>query len=213
MQYLSHLDTKRCYKAITIHRQDAIVYQWNKETEIMACTTQECLDNITWDINETNLSDPEIISISFTQSEIDAYENYFKNGGGLFVTALQNKSLDVNSLNDFLNWTGFSVQYDSIHVSSFPTVIWNITSHPIMIGVERFDYHGVGIFMNGSAISLAQFGTKSVLGCMEGTGGGRIVVTGTNFFIDNWGITDSYNDGCDDATLAMKIIIWIGRLP
>ena len=47
---LGHLDIKRCYKAITIHRNDVIEYQWNKETEIMECTTQEELDAITWNI-------------------------------------------------------------------------------------------------------------------------------------------------------------------
>lgn len=46
--FLSHLDVKRCYKAITIHRNNSIEYQWTKEAEIMACTTQAELDLITW---------------------------------------------------------------------------------------------------------------------------------------------------------------------
>lgn len=50
MQYLNHLDIKRCYKAITIHRQNMIEYQWAKEVEIMACTTQAELDAITWTV-------------------------------------------------------------------------------------------------------------------------------------------------------------------
>ena len=50
MHFLNHLDIKRCYKAITIHRQNAIEYQWSKEAEIMACTTQAELDAITWTV-------------------------------------------------------------------------------------------------------------------------------------------------------------------
>ena len=50
IEFLGHLDVKRCYKAITIHRQDVIEYQWVKEAEIMACTTQTELDAITWTI-------------------------------------------------------------------------------------------------------------------------------------------------------------------
>ena len=50
VEYLNHLDIKRCYKAITIHRQDVIEYQWVKEAEIMACTTQAELDSVVWDI-------------------------------------------------------------------------------------------------------------------------------------------------------------------
>lgn len=50
MQYLGHLDVKRCYKAITIHRNDAIEYQWAKEVEINACTTIAELQAITWEV-------------------------------------------------------------------------------------------------------------------------------------------------------------------
>ena len=50
MQFLGHLDIKRCYKAITIRRQNILEYQWSKEAEIMACTTQAELDLIIWTI-------------------------------------------------------------------------------------------------------------------------------------------------------------------
>ena len=50
MQYLGHLDVKRCYKAITIHRNNGIEYQWAKETEINACMTVECVTAVTWNI-------------------------------------------------------------------------------------------------------------------------------------------------------------------
>ena len=50
VEYLGHLDIKRCYKAITIHRQNVIEYQWTKESEIMACTTSAEVDLIIWNI-------------------------------------------------------------------------------------------------------------------------------------------------------------------
>ncbi len=49
MQYLGHLDIRRCYKAITIYRNDRLEYQWEKESEITAATNQAELDAIIWE--------------------------------------------------------------------------------------------------------------------------------------------------------------------
>jgi len=51
MQFLGHLDVRRCYKAINMHRDSAIVYQWNKEKEINDCNTATELSAVTWTIN------------------------------------------------------------------------------------------------------------------------------------------------------------------
>ncbi len=50
MQYLGHLDVKRCYKAITIRRNEAIEYQWAKEIEINDCVDVDCVMAVTWSI-------------------------------------------------------------------------------------------------------------------------------------------------------------------
>jgi hypothetical protein len=46
---------------------------------------------------------------------------------------------------------------------------------------------------------------------MQDDSGGRIVVTGTNFFIDNWGMLAMYGAD-DDAMLALKIMLWVSHL-
>ncbi len=50
MQYLGHLDVKRCHKAITIHRNTLIEYQWAKEVEINNCVTVQEVEAVTWTI-------------------------------------------------------------------------------------------------------------------------------------------------------------------
>ncbi len=50
MNELGHLDVKRCYKAITIYRNDNIEYVWAKEVEIEDCTTIDELQLVEWNI-------------------------------------------------------------------------------------------------------------------------------------------------------------------
>jgi len=46
---------------------------------------------------------------------------------------------------------------------------------------------------------------------MQDDSGGRIVVAGTNFFIDTWGMLGMYAAD-DDALLALKIMLWVTHL-
>ena len=48
----------------------------------------------------------------------------------------------------------------------------------------------------------------SVMGYKEGVGGGKIVVTGSNYMLDNWGLLDQYSTANDNALLVYKIVLW-----
>jgi hypothetical protein len=169
------------------------------------------LDPCVWDVNYTNPSNPNIFSLPYSPQEMEAYEEYYRNGGGVFVTGFSNQSSDVESLNDFLSWSGFSVGYESVVGGGDPAIITNTNAHPVTSGVASFAYSGAAVQFNSSAQSLADYGVYSLIGAMESAGGGRIIVTGTNYFIDNWALTGNYGSSSDDA-LSLKIALWLTDL-
>jgi hypothetical protein len=151
-----------------------------------------------------------MFSLPFSDNETQAYRDYYAAGGGIFVAALDNNTLDVESLNDFLNWTGMSLNYPQVITGGSLQVVSDISAHPITTGVTDFAFSGSTLNVNSSGTVLARIGSDAVLGSMD-IGGGRIVVTGTNYFIDNWGMTGEY-DSSSDAVLALKIVLWISGL-
>lgn len=166
------------------------------------------LDPCAWDVNETDAFNPTLFSVPFSDSEISAYRQYFDSGGGIFIAALDNDSLDIQSLNHFLSWTNFSMTYDSVGLGNQPVLISEITPHPTTASVSNFDYLGATVNIPGGAISLGRHLPDSVLACLQGAGGGRIVVTGSNFMIDNYGMTGQYQSS-DNHILALKIVLWL----
>ncbi|TFG13226.1 hypothetical protein EU537_07015 [Candidatus Thorarchaeota archaeon] len=169
------------------------------------------LDPCVWDVNYTNPSNPSIFSLPYSAQEIEAYEQYYRDGGGVFVTGFSNESTDVDSLNAFLSWSGFSIGYETVVGGGDPAIITNTNSHPVTSGVASFAYSGAAVQFNSSAQSLADYGVHSLIGAMETTGGGRIIVTGTNYFIDNWALTGNYGSSSDD-TLSLKIALWLSGI-
>lgn len=169
------------------------------------------LDPCTWEVNETEPLAPIAFSIPFSQAEEEAYQQYFEAGHGIFVAALSNDSLDISSLNEFLNWTGFSLSHTGVPPGDSPALITDITEHAITAGVSGFDYLGSTVSIPAGATSLAGYSSDTVLACRQGSGGGRIVVTGSNFFVDNWGMVGRYNS-LDDDVLALNIVQWLTRL-
>jgi hypothetical protein len=71
--------------------------------------------------------------------------------------------------------------------------------------VESFDFYGGIVMMPENATALAYYTASIVLASMQDDSGGRIVVTGTNFFIDNWGMLGMY-------VLALRIMLWVSHL-
>ena len=169
------------------------------------------LDPCAWDIDETDAFNPFIFSVPFSSTEIEAYHQYFDNGGGIFVVALSNDSLDIHSLNDFLTWSNFSLKYNTIEVAGEPVLVTDVTPHTATTGVSNFDYYGAGINVPGGATTLGTYVIDPVLACLQGAGGGRMVVSGSNFQFDNYGMTSQYQS-LYDATLALNIVLWLTHI-
>ncbi len=175
-------------------------------SNLMAYDAVLILDPCVWDRNETDPLNPELFSTPFTIAEEQAYQDYFNAGGGIFVAALSNDSLDIGSLNDFLNWTGFSLEFNQIPIFGDTVEITNIFTHPITNGIDSFDYSGAAINVPVSGEILAQRSGNSVLGALDGVG--RFVLSGSNFHIDNWGMSGEYYSDYNDE-LALQIVLWL----
>jgi hypothetical protein len=175
------------------------------------------LDPCAWDINETNHTDPEWFSIPYTFSETLAYQQYFEGGGSIFVVGLANETsdgaplLDTASLNSFLSWSGFSIGLTTYPLSGSVGVVDDIETHPIADGVPQFDYLGAEITVPVAGVELAYLSGRTVLGALQGPGGGRMVVTGTNYFVDNWAFAGEYSTTYNDD-LSSNIVFWLVNL-
>jgi hypothetical protein len=167
------------------------------------------LDPCAWDYNETDINNPTIYSLKYSIGDFLVYPRYYENGGSIFVVGLSNESIDIESVNEFLNWTGFSFDFEEYSDNGDTIEINQIAAHPITVGVESFDYFGCAINQTPEgATILAQYGTKRCLACSENGNGGRFVITGSNFWVDNWGMTDNYKAD-DNDVLALRVALWL----
>lgn len=166
------------------------------------------LDPFVWDDNETDPLVYDTFSMPFAPETKQAYQDYYDSGGGLFVTGLSNASLDVAKLNDFIDWSGYSLSYTLIADGTNPVEATQVTAHTITSGVGSFDYLGAAVIEPVGATTLGRYGGNDLLSASEDAGGGRLVVTGTNYFIDNWGISGDYASTSNDR-LSLRIMQWL----
>jgi hypothetical protein len=167
------------------------------------------LDPFAWDVDESTPLSPDLFSLDFTISEKQAYEDYFDAGGGIFIAALSNATLDISKLNSFIDWSGISLDFDQIPLIGNTLEVVNLYTHPITSGISSFDYNGAGLNVPGYADVLARGAGHELLAALETTG--RLVVTGSNFMVDNWALLDEYHS-MENDDLALQIIQWICEL-
>lgn len=166
------------------------------------------LDPCSYSANETIPNNITSYFLPFSENETKAYEDYYNSGGGIFVSALSESVLNVTSLNEFLNWTGFSLTSFEVPSGADPVLIDRIDSHIITSGINAFHYNGATINIPSDGNRLARYGGMPVMGYKEGGNDGRLVITGTNFFLDNYGLLDLYSGVQDNADLALRIVLW-----
>jgi len=167
------------------------------------------LDPCAYAANETIPTDVTSYFLPFSENETKAYEDYYNSGGGIFVAALADTSINVTSLNEFLDWTGFSLTSLQVPSGNDPVLIDRIDSHIITSGINGFHYHGATITiptLDGKR--LARYGGLPVMGSKEGANGGKLVITGSNFMLDNYGLLGLYSGADDNAQLALRIVLW-----
>ncbi len=168
------------------------------------------LDPCVYDYNETIPTQARPYSLPFSGSEKTAYEAYYNSGGGIFLATLGATFTNITQVNDFLNFTSIELTDTEVPSGGDPVIIYEFEGHIITSGVSGFHYVGATLNMP-PANRLASYDTDQVMGYEESGGGGRIVVTGTNFFIDNYALLGEYGVG-DNALIALRIVLWTAGL-
>ena len=184
-------------------------------------------DPCSWSVKFDDDYSESLTWVNWTDSEVHTYYNYVSNGGGLFVVGLSNESLNIREANRLIAPYGVQFNYDrvpsfviSVNGKIGTYLATNITKHKITSGVYSFDYYGSSLNITGNATALAfakvnqtsdgihYVVTYPTLLAALNVSNGRVVITGTNFFIDNYGMTAHYSSHYD-KTLALNIIEWL----
>ncbi len=165
---------------------------------------------------------------SYSLAEIDSYKDYWNLGGSILFVCLGNYSLDLASANELLHEFGFRLEYNQIPSVTFvmngvsaTELITDITEHNSTTGVNSFDFNGCSVNYTGAAFPLAQVEVNSLLpngtivmvnrtlvAAVEDAGGGRMIVSGSNFAFDNWGVGGFYRSD-NNALLALQMTYWL----
>jgi hypothetical protein len=186
------------------------------------------MDPCTWSYVFVNNSITKNSMYTYSQAEINAYVAYWKQGGSLFLAGLSNDSLDLNSANALFSAFNMTLNYDAVPSISIlvngiasTALITEMHDHPVTGFLESFDYNGCSMNISGDAFELAwaeifkydENGTiyqdnVTVLAGLENTSGGRLVATGSNFFLDNWALKSLYQSK-QNWRLVLQALYWL----
>jgi len=186
------------------------------------------MDPCAWSYHMVNNTMTKAALYSYSQSEIDAYVQYWEQGGGLFLVGLSNASLDLSSANELFSAFNITLNYDivppiTIIVNGIASTseITKMHNHPVTAFLDSFDYNGCSLNFTGDVFELAwaeiyrtnEFDTiikenRTVLVGLENPLGGRLLATGSNFFLDNWALNELYRSN-QDWRLVLQALYWL----
>jgi major intracellular serine protease len=186
------------------------------------------IDPCAWEYTIVNNSVTEISNYSYTPTQVSSYVQYWAQGGSLFLVGLSNSSLDLESANDLFSAFNMTLNYDSIPAITIEvngkvstTEIVYMIDHPITDFLVSFDYNGCSLNYTGDVFEIAwaevswlnesmivQKENRTVLAGLENGDGGRVLATGSNFFLDNWALNDLYLS-TQNYRLALQALYWL----
>jgi len=188
------------------------------------------LDPCAWGhlVNHDGISFLKKSIFDYDEEEIAIYESYYDQGGSLFFTALSNNSIDHNAVNDLFAAFNLTLNNDTLPVIQIvingnpsTQLVTKMVDHVVTRMVDSFDYNGCSLNYTGDAYELAwveimdQFenGTlypvnKTVLVASENSNGGRLIATGSNFFIDNWALNNMYRSD-QNFKIVLQCVYWL----
>ena len=169
------------------------------------------LDPCAWAYAVDGFAYERIGLYSYSTGELEAYSDYFANGGNLFLAGLSNDSLDFGQANRLFSQFNITLNDDQIpditivvNGLSSTELISGLISHPITEGVDAFDYNGCSLNFTGTTY-------RTVLVGLENNNTGRLIATGTNFFLDNWALTGHYKSK-QDLLFVWQAVSWLLRV-
>ena len=159
----------------------------------------------------------------FTNETLDYITDYVETGHGLFVLGTDNESAAFNETNRLLNKFNISITENTIPATFIfdeATGEYNIAlitqmnnTHPVTAGLINFDYFGASLSIIGdNSLSVAWSGLQTNAAVVAHTSPnntyGRVVVTGSNFMIDNWAMNSQYNS-THNLDFLLNVVEWI----
>ncbi|MGY5860121.1 MAG: S8 family serine peptidase [Candidatus Thorarchaeota archaeon] len=186
------------------------------------------MDPCAWAYIMVNNTFIESEMYSYSQAEINAYVEYWENGGGLFLVGLSNESLDLSSANALFSAFNITLNYDLVPPITIifngvvsTTEITKMHDHRVTAFLESFDYHGCSLNYSDNAFEIAWseiFWTdandtihkenRTVLVGLENQNGGRLLATGSNFFLDNWALNNLYHSK-ENWKFTLQALYWL----
>lgn len=169
---------------------------------------------------------------TYTTSEIIAIWDYWDSGGNILISGVANQSLDLASANQMLALFGVHMNYDQIPTTTITVngiasteLVTGIHEHAVTRGIDSFDFNGCSLSYSGNAFELAwaevnyldefdEIQTENrtlMIGLENEPSDSRMIVTGTNFFLDNWGIRGLYRT-TENSRLLLQIAYWLTGL-
>ena len=189
------------------------------------------LDPCAWSYVFVNNSVVKHSMYPYSQDEINAYLEYWEKGGSLFLVGLNNDSIDLSSANTLFSAFNITLNYDVVPPITIvvngvasTTVIKQMHDHPVTRFLESFDYFGCSLNLSGDAFELAwaevymiddsdsvYLDSRTVLAGLENAKGGRLVATGSNFFLDNWALKGMYQSD-QNWRLVLQALYWLTHI-
>jgi len=190
------------------------------------------LDPCAWEFFESGENSKPYRSIRYSHDELEAYRVYWQKGGNLMIAAGNNLTMDVEGVNELLGLFNMSLNFDAVPASTLITYgvansieVDNILEHPVTERIISFDYNGASINPgeNNTILAREMFqwmdeedvihtSLRPILVVNEGRASSRLIVTGSNFFIDNWGLSGLYHSE-DNSLMMRNCIYWLIHAP
>ncbi len=165
---------------------------------------------------------------SYSPLEIDAYVRYWEMGGGLFLVGLSNASLDLSNANELFSAFNITLNYDAVPPISIifngiasTTEIVKMHNHRVTNFIDSFDYNGCSLNYSNDVFELAwsevlwkdendtiYIENRTVLVGLENSHGGRLLATGSNFFLDNWALNNLYQSK-ENWKFVLQALYWL----
>ncbi len=188
------------------------------------------LDPCAWAYTVNGFSFEKIGISWYTPQQLIAYSSYFENGGNLLLVGGSNTSIDQNNANALFSQFGILLNDD--HSPRITIVLGGVSStelitemiqHPVTGNIDAFDYYGCSLNHSGNSYEIAwtdfllrdmngtyYFGNRSVLVGLENDNSGRFIATGSNFFLDNWALSNLYKSD-QDLIFVLQLVYWLVR--
>lgn len=164
----------------------------------------------------------------YTPEELNAYYQYWSDGGSLLLVGMSNSSIDQASANDLFSMFNITLNLDrvpaiTIVVDGIPSTeeVFQLADHPVTRWIDTIDYNGCSLNVTGHTMELAwspifwkdengtiQSENRTLIAGLEKPNGARLVATGSNFWLDNWALDNRYHSS-ENIKLVLQTTFWL----